>query len=131
MLTSEAKDAEQESVYENYYNYRELAKKMPPHRILAINRGERENVLKVGLEVSAEPIHNFMARQTVKGPSIVQNLLTAVIEDAYKRLIALRSNGKSARNLRKKGKIKRSPSSPATCAACCCSRRSKEDACSA
>ncbi len=88
MLTSEAKDAEQESVYENYYNYRELAKKMPPHRILAINRGERENVLKVGLEVSAEPIHNFMARQTVKGPSIVQNLLTAVIEDAYKRLIA-------------------------------------------
>ncbi|WP_339322217.1 Tex family protein [Paenibacillus sp. FSL W8-0194] len=88
MLTSEAKDAEQESVYENYYNYRELAKKMPPHRILAINRGERENVLKVGLEVSAEPIHNFMARQTVKGPSIVQNVLTAVIEDAYKRLIA-------------------------------------------
>lgn len=88
MLTSEAKDAEQESVYENYYNYRELAKKMPPHRILAINRGERENVLKVGLEVSAEPIHSFMARQTVKGPSIVQNVLTAVIEDAYKRLIA-------------------------------------------
>ncbi|MDR9856097.1 Tex family protein [Paenibacillus sp. VCA1] len=88
MLTSEAKDAEQESVYENYYNYRELAKKMPPHRILAINRGERENVLKVGLEVSAEPIHNFMARQTVKGPSVVQPILTAVIEDAYKRLIA-------------------------------------------
>lgn len=39
MLTSEAKDAQEESVYENYYDYRELAKKMPPHRILAINRG--------------------------------------------------------------------------------------------
>lgn len=88
MLTSEAKDAEQESVYENYYSYRELAKKMPPHRILAINRGERENVLKVGLEVSADPIHNFMARQIVKGTSIVQAVLTDVIEDAYKRLIA-------------------------------------------
>ncbi|MBE9917213.1 RNA-binding transcriptional accessory protein [Paenibacillus donghaensis] len=88
MLTSEAKDAEQESVYENYYNYRELAKKMPPHRILAINRGERENVLKVSLEVAADPIHNFMARQIVKGTSIVRDVLTAVIEDAYKRLIA-------------------------------------------
>ncbi|MGN7358622.1 Tex family protein [Paenibacillus sp. SAF-054] len=88
MLTSEAKDAEQESVYENYYNYRELAKKMPPHRILAINRGERENILKVGLEVTSDPIHNFMARQVVKGTSTVQAVLTAVIEDAYKRLIA-------------------------------------------
>ncbi|MEC0239374.1 Tex family protein [Paenibacillus dokdonensis] len=88
MLTSEAKDAEQESVYENYYSYRELAKKMPPHRILAINRGERENILKVGLEVSSDPIHHFMARQIVKGSSIVEAVLTAVIEDAYKRLIA-------------------------------------------
>ncbi|WP_354502749.1 Tex family protein [Paenibacillus favisporus] len=88
MLTSEAKDPEQESVYENYYNYRELAKKMPPHRILAINRGERENILKVGLEVQPESIHNFMARQVIKGSSAVQPILTAVIEDAYKRLIA-------------------------------------------
>ncbi|RED36463.1 uncharacterized protein C7820_3227 [Paenibacillus sp. VMFN-D1] len=88
MLTSEAKDPEQESVYENYYNYRELAKKMPPHRILAINRGERENILKVGLEVQPESIHNFMARQVIKGSSTVQPILTAVIEDAYKRLIA-------------------------------------------
>ncbi|MBJ9991567.1 Tex family protein [Paenibacillus sp. S28] len=88
MLTSEAKDPEQESVYENYYNYRELAKKMPPHRILAINRGERENILKVGLEVQHESIHNFMARQVIKGSSVVQPILTAVIEDAYKRLIA-------------------------------------------
>lgn len=88
MLTSEAKDAEQESVYENYYSYRELAKKMPPHRILAINRGERENILKVGLEVSADPIHHFMARQVIQGASVVKDVLTAVIEDAYKRLIA-------------------------------------------
>ncbi|MEK5640649.1 MULTISPECIES: Tex family protein [Paenibacillus] len=88
MLTSEAKDPEQESVYENYYNYRELAKKMPPHRILAINRGERENILKVGLDVQPESIHNFMARQVIKGSSTVQPILTAVIEDAYKRLIA-------------------------------------------
>ncbi|MDQ0170380.1 MULTISPECIES: Tex family protein [Paenibacillus] len=88
MLTSEAKDAEQESVYENYYDYRELAKKMPPHRILAINRGERENILKVGLDVAADPAHRHMEGQIIKGSSAVQDILRAVIEDAYKRLIA-------------------------------------------
>lgn len=88
MLTSEAKDAEQESVYENYYDYRELAKKMPPHRILAINRGERESILKVGLEVPPEPAHRHMEGQVIKGTSAVQDVLRAVIEDAYKRLIA-------------------------------------------
>lgn len=88
MLTSEAKDAEQESVYENYYDYRELAKKMPPHRILAINRGERENILKVGLDVQPEPAHRHMEGQIIKGASAVQDVLRDVIEDAYKRLIA-------------------------------------------
>ncbi|WP_336759531.1 Tex family protein [Paenibacillus sp. USHLN196] len=88
MLTSEAKDAQEESVYENYYDYRELAKKMPPHRILAINRGERENILKVGLEVQAEPAHRHMEGQIIRGASAVQDILRAVIEDAYKRLIA-------------------------------------------
>ncbi|MDP4098895.1 RNA-binding transcriptional accessory protein [Paenibacillus sp. P96] len=88
MLTSEAKDAEVESVYENYYSYRELAKKMPPHRILAINRGEREGMLKVGLDIASEPVHRYIAGQIQKSPSVVDHLMTAVIEDAYKRLIA-------------------------------------------
>lgn len=88
MLTSEAKDPEAESVYENYYNYRELAKKMPPHRILAINRGEREGILKVGLEVPSDSVHNYIGKQIMKGSSAVADLLQAVIEDAYKRLIA-------------------------------------------
>ncbi|WP_285888966.1 Tex family protein [Paenibacillus polysaccharolyticus] len=88
MLTSEAKDAEQESVYENYYDYRELAKKMPPHRILAINRGEREGILKVGLDVQAEPAHRHMEGQIIRGASAVQDILRSVVEDAYKRLIA-------------------------------------------
>ncbi|KKO51088.1 Tex family protein [Paenibacillus sp. DMB20] len=88
MLTSEAKDPETESVYENYYDYRELAKKMPPHRILAINRGERENILKVGLEVPPDSIHAFIGKQVLKGTSAVSDILASVIEDAYKRLIA-------------------------------------------
>lgn len=88
ILTSEAKDADAESVYENYYDYRELAKKMPPHRILAINRGERENILKVGLEVPSESIYGHIGKQVLNGTSAVSDILTAVIEDAYKRLIA-------------------------------------------
>lgn len=88
MLVTEARNADEESVYEMYYNYRELAKKMPPHRILAINRGERENVLKVQLEVAPESIHRYIEKRIVKGPSAVQQLLGSVIEDAYKRLIA-------------------------------------------
>ncbi|WP_411345564.1 Tex family protein [Paenibacillus sp. WLX1005] len=88
LLVTEARNADEESVYEMYYSYRELAKKMPPHRILAINRGERENVLKVQLEVAPESIHRYIEKRIVKGPSAVQQLLGHVVEDAYKRLIA-------------------------------------------
>ncbi|WP_046213067.1 Tex family protein [Paenibacillus wulumuqiensis] len=88
MLVTEAKKADEESVYEMYYSYRELAKKMPPHRILAINRGERENILKVQLEVAPEPVYRYMDKQIIKGPSAVRDILNNVIEDAYKRLIA-------------------------------------------
>lgn len=88
VLISEAKDAEQESVYENYYSYREPVHKMPPHRILAINRGEREGVLKVGIEIAADKIHAYISRKLIKGPSPVKELLESVIEDSYKRLIA-------------------------------------------
>ncbi|WP_410771802.1 Tex family protein [Fontibacillus sp. BL9] len=88
MMVSEAKSPEAESVYEMYYNYREAAKRMPSHRILAMNRGEREEVLKVSLEVENEPIHRYIAGRWIKGGSAVGDVLHAVVEDAYKRLIA-------------------------------------------
>ncbi|MGG6310703.1 Tex family protein [Paenibacillus macerans] len=88
MMVSEAKSPEEESVYEMYYDYREAAQKMPSHRILAMNRGERENVLKVTLEVEAEPICRHIAGRVIQGRSATEHLLQAVIEDAYKRLIA-------------------------------------------
>ncbi|MGF7034611.1 uncharacterized protein J2T17_005563 [Paenibacillus mucilaginosus] len=88
VLRTEAKDAEAESVYEMYYSYQEPVRKLPPHRILAINRGEREEILKVSLDVPVERIHDFMIKQVVKGPSIVRDTLVAVVEDAYKRLLA-------------------------------------------
>ncbi|XEC93590.1 Tex family protein [Paenibacillus tarimensis] len=90
LLRTEAKDAEAESVYEMYYNYQEPVKRLPPHRILAINRGEREEVLRVALDVPAERIHDYMERQLLRShtASEIRDVLTAVIQDAYKRLIA-------------------------------------------
>ncbi|SDJ19419.1 Tex family protein [Paenibacillus naphthalenovorans] len=88
VLRTEAKDAQQESVYEMYYSYQEPVRKLPPHRILAVNRGEREEVLKVMLDVPVERIHEYIAKQIIQGPSVVQDTLQAVIEDAYKRLIS-------------------------------------------
>lgn len=90
MLQTTAKNADAESVYEMYYNYQEPLKKLPPHRTLAINRGEREDVLKVNVVVPQEPIVNYMIQLTVlkNAPAAVRQLLEATIEDAYKRLIA-------------------------------------------
>ncbi|MEF3313246.1 Tex family protein [Paenibacillus sp. GYB004] len=88
IIVTEAKDKDQESVYEMYYAYQEPVRRLPPHRTLAINRGEREEVLKVKLEVPVERIHDYIGKQTIRGDSIVKQTLQLVIEDAYKRLIA-------------------------------------------
>lgn len=88
IVHTEAKDAAVESVYEMYYSYQEPVRKLPPHRILAINRGEREDVLRVALEVPSDRIHDYMNKQLIKGPSVVRDTLNAVVEDAYKRLLA-------------------------------------------
>ncbi|WP_207910983.1 Tex family protein [Paenibacillus albiflavus] len=87
IVQTEAKDAEQESVYEMYYAYQEPIRKLPPHRTLAINRGEREDVLKVKLVVPTDRVHDWIGGQVIKGVSIVSDLLRTTIEDAYKRLI--------------------------------------------
>lgn len=88
VLHSKAKDAEAESVYEMYYQYSEPVKRLPPHRVLAINRGEREEVLGVSIDVQTDRIHAELSRRYVRGASIVQQTLSVTLEDAYKRLIA-------------------------------------------
>lgn len=88
VLRSKAKDAEAESVYEMYYAYSEPVKRLPPHRVLAINRGEREEVLSVGIEVPTERIVDELQRRLIRGPSAARDWLAAAAEDAYKRLIA-------------------------------------------
>ncbi|GMK44869.1 RNA-binding transcriptional accessory protein [Paenibacillus glycanilyticus] len=90
LLKTEAKNADAESVYEMYYNYQEPVRKLPPHRVLAINRGEREDILRVSFELSAERIHEFIQRKVLRQQTApaVRDVLAAVIEDAYKRLIS-------------------------------------------
>lgn len=88
IIVTEARDSEAESVYEMYYDYREPVKRLPPHRILAINRGEREKVLRVKLDVPDEQILSKMKRQFSSSRSDIRELLNVTIEDAYKRLIA-------------------------------------------
>lgn len=88
-LATEAKDGSKESVYGMYYDFREPVRKIPPHRVLAINRGEREDVLKVRLEVPEARILEEIGRRVVGvGRSATDDLLRAAVEDAYKRLIA-------------------------------------------
>ncbi len=90
VLHTVAKDANAESVYEMYYSYQEPVRRLPPHRVLAINRGEREDILKVTLDIQTDRIHDYIGRQVLRGsyPSPVRDVLVAMIEDSYKRLIA-------------------------------------------
>ncbi len=92
LLVSQAKDkkqAEQSTVYENFYDYTEPLRKIPGHRILAINRGEKEKVLSVKLEAPEEEILRYLENHLRVGsnPKTVEYLKDAV-RDAYKRLLA-------------------------------------------
>jgi len=87
-MQTDAKNKKLESVYEMYYEYKEPVRRLPPHRTLAINRGEREDVLKVSIDVATERIHEYIGRQYIRGESVVKVVLVAIVEDAYKRLLA-------------------------------------------
>ena len=84
------KNANDESkVYEMYYDYSEAVKYIKPHRILAINRGEKEKVLTVSIDVDKEGILNFLEKKIIKNSaSFVVGSVREAIEDSYKRLIA-------------------------------------------
>ncbi len=89
LLVSKAKDSETRSEYEMYYDFSEMLDKIPPHRILAINRGEKENILKVNVYVDTEDIIKQIEQRYVKNTaSIFTDELTNAIHDSYNRLIA-------------------------------------------
>ncbi|RUS45358.1 Tex family protein [Cohnella sp. AR92] len=88
VLHSRAKDEKAESVYEMYYQYSEPLKRLPPHRVLAMNRGEREEILNIGIELQTDRLMEELRRRILRGPSVTAEILEATLEDAYKRLIA-------------------------------------------
>ena len=81
-------ELDEKNVFEMYYEYEEPVKKIVPHRTLALNRGEKEDILKVGLQVPMEKVTNVMKAQWVRSSSsdAVEQIELAV-EDSYKRLI--------------------------------------------
>ena len=87
-LRSVACDEDKESVYTNYYDFSEPVKKIAGHRVLAVNRGEKEGFLKVGIELDSEQPLSVINRALDKGTNpMCSELLRAAGEDAYTRLI--------------------------------------------
>ena len=85
IVTKNAKD--EKSNYEMYYDYQELIKHIPSHRILAINRGEKEEYLKVKIEKPEEKIILYMEKDIIKGETQFTEMLKETILDSFKRLI--------------------------------------------
>ncbi len=81
-------DKDEKSVFENYYEYEEPIGKIVPHRVLAINRGEKEEILRVAIKADAEKIISHMERKYIRFPhNQVAPLVKEALVDAYKRLI--------------------------------------------
>lgn len=88
-IVSTAKDAEVESVYENYYDFTEPVAKIAGYRILAINRGEAEKYLTVKIEAPEDKIYRFLEKKVIIRDNVnTTQALKETIEDSYKRLIA-------------------------------------------
>jgi uncharacterized protein len=86
-VADRAKD--ERGVYELYYDYREQLSKIPPHRLLAINRGEREGILKVKLDgPDDELIHQIQAKMITQPRSLFTDQIRQAVADGYKRLLA-------------------------------------------
>ena len=86
-IVTTATNPEEKSNYEMYYNFSELVFRLPSHRILAINRGEKENFLKVSINKPEDKILFYMQRDVIKGNTQFKEMLENTILDAFKRLI--------------------------------------------
>ncbi len=80
---------EEDSVYSQYYDYSEPIRRIPGHRVLAINRGEKEEFLKVSLEMPSDIVISYLSAQIIKNPgSPARAYLERTVNDSYERLIA-------------------------------------------
>jgi uncharacterized protein len=87
LLTCRGKDGAGQSLYENYYQYQEPLARVAPHRVLAINRGEREGFLDVSVVVGQEAVISWVIGRFVKN-GVTAELVQRAASDAYKRLVA-------------------------------------------
>ena len=87
-IATEAVDPEEKTVYDMYYDSSEALAKIPNHRVLAVNRGEKEKKLKVRVETEPERMAAIIEKKEIKGTSIFEKALQDTAADAYKRLIA-------------------------------------------
>lgn len=86
--TIESKGSSEDTTpYEMYYDYSEEIRNIPPHRILAINRGEKEKVLSVKININEEKVIKYLENKLLKNNEITDEQVKAAIKDAYKRLI--------------------------------------------
>jgi uncharacterized protein len=89
IIISEATDENEESVYEMYYKYEEAVKNVANHRVLAINRGEKEKKLKVKISTPDESIVSYLKSKEITNEKAITFIyLNSAIEDSYKRLIS-------------------------------------------
>ena len=88
ILVTEATDEDEKTVYDMYYGKQEAVSKIPNHRILAINRGEKDGKLKVRIDVETDVMTGFLRKNLIKGESIFKEALERTVQDSYKRLIA-------------------------------------------
>ena len=87
LIETSASKPDEKSNYEMYYDFQEAIKFIPSHRILAINRGEKEDFLKVKIEKPEEKILNYIERDIIKGDTQFTVMLKDTILDSFKRLI--------------------------------------------
>ena len=87
MIETKASKPDEKSAYEMYYDFNEKVNKMPSHRILAINRGEKEDFLKVKIVKDEEKILQIIQKDIIKGETQFTQYLIATIVDSFKRLI--------------------------------------------
>lgn len=88
LVTEKKKKAEDEkNIFEMYYTYEEPIKKIVPHRVLAINRGESEGILKVGFEIDTASLESYLTTQFVKKEHKHIEMIKEAIQDSLKRLI--------------------------------------------
>ncbi|MDD4238571.1 MAG: Tex family protein [Desulfotomaculaceae bacterium] len=88
LLVTSGRHTEEDKTYRNYYDYKEPVHRIVPHRVLAINRGEKEEVLSVSIDVDESSILKWIGRKFLKEGAITTDYVERAIKDSYKRLIS-------------------------------------------